>query len=191
MRIRAACRSPAWTYQACAEPGDKLRGRHSWEGAARRVANFCSDLATASTNVCTLQQPQPTHCSLNRGLNRGGVILRTTGKQGDTHVALTSCVYMSGRESRHCRGAATLTATQSVVVHEHLPLPMCEVGFGGFRGLDGLHVAHPGPCHLQQHGVQRLDGPHLRSGCSKRICQRASDRTHLNVGLRHLDAAMC
>eukprot|EP00964_Phaeocystis_antarctica_P073081 scaffold44814_cov58-Phaeocystis_antarctica.AAC.3 len=95
------------------------------------------------------------------------------------------------RESRHLRGAATLTATQSVVVHEHLPLPMYEVGFGAFRGLDGLHVAHPGPCHLQQHGVQRLDGPQLRFGCSKRIGQRASDLTHLNVGMRHLDAAEC
>eukprot|EP00964_Phaeocystis_antarctica_P152391 scaffold120260_cov66-Phaeocystis_antarctica.AAC.1 len=44
--MRAACRSPAWAYQACAEPGDKLPGRHSWE-----AANFCSllsDYATAS-----------------------------------------------------------------------------------------------------------------------------------------------
>ena len=77
----------------------------------------------------------------------------------------------------------------SVGVHEHLPLPMYEVGLGGFRRFDGLHVAHPGPCHLEQNGVQRLDGPHLRSGCSKRIGQRASDLTHLNVGMRHLDAA--
>eukprot|EP00964_Phaeocystis_antarctica_P085800 scaffold54261_cov60-Phaeocystis_antarctica.AAC.3 len=37
--------------------------------------------------------------------------------------------------------------------------------------------------------MQRLDGPHLRFGCSKRIGQRASDLTHLNVSLRHLDAA--
>ena len=38
--MRAACRPPVWADQACAEPGDKLRGRHSWEGAARRVANL-------------------------------------------------------------------------------------------------------------------------------------------------------
>eukprot|EP00964_Phaeocystis_antarctica_P154493 scaffold123219_cov57-Phaeocystis_antarctica.AAC.3 len=86
-------------------------------------------------------------------------------------------------------GGRLRQALKSVGVDEHLPLPVYEVGVGGFRGFEGLHVAHPGPCHLQQHGMQRLDGPHLRSGCSKRIGQRASDLTRLNVGLRHLDAA--
>eukprot|EP00964_Phaeocystis_antarctica_P043104 scaffold24708_cov67-Phaeocystis_antarctica.AAC.2 len=52
-------------------------------------------------------------------------------------------------------------------------------------------MAELGPCRgqLQQHGVQRLDGPHLRPYSSKRIGQRASDLTHLDFGLRQLYAA--
>ena len=50
-----------WAYQACAEPGDKLLGPHSWEGALGRAdaeaSNFCSWLRPCDSSliVCTLQ----------------------------------------------------------------------------------------------------------------------------------------
>ena len=53
--------SPAWAYKACAEPGDKLLGPHSWEGALGRAdaeaSNFCSWLRPCDSSliVCTLQ----------------------------------------------------------------------------------------------------------------------------------------
>ena len=36
----------------------------------------------------------------------------------------------------------TKGAEERCGVHAHHPLPLYEVGFGGFHGLDGLHVAH-------------------------------------------------
>ena len=69
--MRAACRSPAWAYQACAEPGDKLPGPHSGEGGwwwPQTSAH--SDLPQLRLDVCTLQPSLP-HARI-----RGGVITR-------------------------------------------------------------------------------------------------------------------
>ena len=45
----------------------------------------------------------------------------------------------------------------------HPPPPLGEVGPGGARRAVRLHVVRPGPCQLQQHGVQRSDGAHLHA----------------------------
>eukprot|EP00964_Phaeocystis_antarctica_P032276 scaffold18277_cov61-Phaeocystis_antarctica.AAC.3 len=76
--MRAACRPPAWAYQACAEPGDKLRGRtpgrvrHGGPTSAQTLPQLLR------LHVCTLQPALP-HPAIWGALLHG-----TSGKSGSS-----------------------------------------------------------------------------------------------------------
>ena len=74
-----------WAYQACAEPGDKLLGPHSWEGALGRADVESIKLLSTpqSTNFCRLQQ--------KGGSNKvrvGAHLLRKTHRRNGHRLAI-------------------------------------------------------------------------------------------------------
>eukprot|EP00964_Phaeocystis_antarctica_P005424 scaffold2960_cov61-Phaeocystis_antarctica.AAC.8 len=79
------------------------------------------------------------------------------------------------------KGCAACVFRQDVL---HPPPPFRKVGSGSARGAVCLHVVHPGPGLLQQHGVQCSDGASLHAGSPKSQPQRADDSVHMDLVFR-------
>ena len=70
----------------------------------------------------------------------------------------------------------------------HSLSPLLKVGHARSGGAVGFLLAHAGPPHLDQHRVERPDGPILRPARAKRDRQRADNLVDLNCGTRELRA---
>ena len=72
----------------------------------------------------------------------------------------------------------------------HSLSPLLKVGHARSGGAVGFLLAHAGPPHLDQHRVERPDGPILRPARAKRDRQRADNLVDLNFGTREPRASV-